>query len=133
MEKKLQEEKTKTRLKEAKKENAESSLGRLLVLPYVTRLSEATARAMTKYGRACAFKPENTLGQQLFRLKDKADSMKMADVIYKVQCKDCRGFYIRETSRLLAVRLKEHHAKADKVTKARAFTRQQRESSQAEE
>ena len=80
------------------------------------------ARVTMKYGRACAFKPGNMLGQQQFRLKDKADSIKMADVIYKVQCKDCTGFYIGETSRPLDVRIKKHHGEADMVTKARAFT-----------
>ena len=57
----------------------------------------------------------------------------MADVIYKVQCKDCPCLYIVETTRPLEVRLKEHRAKADKITKARTFTRQQRKSSLAED
>ena len=74
----------------------QSSSGRLLVLLYVKGLSETTARIMKTYGRTCAFKPRNTLGQQLFRLKDKADLMKMADVVYKVQCKDCPGSCIGE-------------------------------------
>ena len=87
---------------------------------------------MKKYGRSYAFKSSNTFGQQLFRLKDKADSVKMPDVTYKVQCKDWPGFYIRETTRPLDIRLKEHHAKSNKVTKARAFTHQQRKSSPAE-
>ena len=104
VETKLQEEKTKKRMKEEKKGNAESLSVTLLVLPYVKGLSET--RVMKKYGRTCAFKLKNTLGQQLFRLKDKADSMKMADVIYKVQCKDCPSSYIRETSRQLDLRLK---------------------------
>ena len=56
----------------------------------------------------------------------------MVDVIYKVQCKDCPGSYIGETSRLLDITLKEM-ADADKITKARAFTHQQRKCSQAEE
>ena len=77
---------------------------------------------MQNYERMCALKQRNMLGQQLFRLKDKADSMKMADVIYKVQCKDCPSSYIDETPRLLDIRLKEHHAKADKGTKGSAFT-----------
>ena len=59
--------------------------------------------------------------------------MKMAGVIYKVQCKDCPDSYIGKTTRPLKVRIKEHHAKADKVTKARAFTSQERKGSQAEE
>ena len=72
----------------------QSTSGRMLLLPYVKGLSESTGRTMRKYGRTCAFKPGNTLGQKLFRLKDKADSMKMADVTYMVQCKDCPGSHI---------------------------------------
>ena len=61
----------KKKKKDERKKNAELTSGRLLVLPYVKGLSETTARIMMKYGINCAFKPENTLGQQLFRLKDK--------------------------------------------------------------
>ena len=57
-------------------------------------------------------------------LKNKADSMKMVDVIYKVQCKDCPGSYTGETSRSPEFRLKEHHANAGKVSKARTVTSQ---------
>ena len=69
VEKNMQEEKTKKRKKDERKKNAESSSGRLLVLLYVKGLSETTARIMKKYERTCAFKPGNTLGQHLFRLK----------------------------------------------------------------
>ena len=57
----------------------------------------------------------------------------MADVIYKVHCKDCPSSYITESSRPLDIRLKDHCAEADKVTKACNFTHQQRKSSYAEE
>ena len=90
----MQEDKIKKRKKEEKKWNAESPTGSLLVLSYVKGLSETISRLTKKYGRTCAFKPGNMLGQHLFRLKDKVDSMKVADVIYKVQCKDCPGSYI---------------------------------------
>ena len=53
--------------------------------PLYNGLSETTARLLKKYRRTCAFKPRNTLDQQLFRLKDNVDSMTIADVIYKVQ------------------------------------------------
>ena len=85
----MQDGKTKKEKKNEGKENAESSSDKLLVLPYVQGLSETTARIMRKHGRTCALKPMNTLRQRIFRLKDKADSMKMVDMICKVQCKDC--------------------------------------------
>ena len=96
-EKKMQEEMTKKK-KVEKNKNPESTSCRLVVLPYVKGLSETTARIMMKYERTCAFKPGNTLGQQLFRLKDKSDPIEMEDVIYKAQYKDCQGSYIEETT-----------------------------------
>ena len=53
---------TKKKKKNERKKNTESISGRLLVLPYVNRLSETTARIMKKYVKTCAFKPGNTLG-----------------------------------------------------------------------
>ena len=91
-----------------KRKNPVSTSGRLVVLPYVKWLSETSTRIMKKYERTCAFKPGNTLGQQLFRLKDMSNAMKMAGGVYKVQCKDYSGSYISEISQLLYVRLKEH-------------------------
>ena len=43
--------------------------------------------------------------------------MKMTDMFYKVHCKDFPGSYIGVTSRPMDIRLKDHHAKADKVTR----------------
>ena len=59
----MQEDKTKKKKKDERKKNAESTSGRLLTLPYIKGLAETTARIMKKYGRMCAFKPRNTLGQ----------------------------------------------------------------------
>ena len=89
VEKKMQLDKTKKKNKNERKKNPGSTSGRFVVLPYVKGLPETTARIMKKYERTCAFKPGNTLGQQLFRCKDKSDLMKMADIVYKVQYKDC--------------------------------------------
>ena len=109
----MQEGKTKKKRKMRKRKTQESISGRLVVLPYVKGLSGITGIIKKKYDRTCAFKPGNTLGQQLFRLKDKSDPMKMADVIYKVQSKDCPGSYIGEITQPLEVRLKEHHTLFD--------------------
>ena len=126
--------KTKKKKERLKKENPESKSGRLIDIPYVKRLCQTTVRIMKKYERTYAFKPGNTLCQALFRLKDKSNSIMMADVICKVQCKACPGSYIEESTRLLEVRLKEHMLRlADKVTKTRAFTCQQRKSSLAKD
>ena len=51
------------------------------VLPHVDGLSEAAMRVLKKHGISSAFKPANTIGQHLFRLKDTSQS---ADTIYKI-------------------------------------------------
>jgi hypothetical protein len=127
VEKKMK-EKNQSKKKNPKSEPSTPS-GKLVVLPYVKGLSEATARILKKYDRTVAFKPANTIGQQLFKLKDKADHLKMSDAVYKVGCKNCDKCYIGETTRPLYIRQKEHQAEAEKATNTRSFTRQQRKDS----
>ena len=52
---------------------------------------------LKKYEITCTFKS----GQQLFRLKDKSNSMKMADIIYNVQYKGFASSYIMETTTIV--------------------------------
>ena len=100
-----------------------------ITLPYVKGLSEATARIFKKYNRSTCFRPSNKLGQQLFRLKDKADPTKKANAIYQIPCKNCEKVYIGETARPLYVRLNEHQTETDKISDTKTFTRLQRKES----
>ena len=59
----------------------------MALLSYVKGLSEATARVFKKHGISTAFKPTNTIGQHLFRLKDKKDPSVCGDAIYEISCK----------------------------------------------
>ena len=72
-----------------------------MVLPYVKGLSQATACVLKRYYRTVLFRPANTIGQQLFKLKEKADPVKMSDAVYKVSCKKYEKCYIEETTRPL--------------------------------
>ena len=40
--------------------------------------------------------------------KDRLDRLNNSNVVYKINCNDCNGFYIGQTSRLLKIRLTEH-------------------------
>ena len=120
-------DKTKKKSKDAKTDHKKNS--KLVVLPYVKGLSEAAARILQKFDTTACFRPANTLGQQLFKLKDKADPLKQADAIYKVGCKNCELSYIGETTRPLYIRQKEHCAESEKANNTRSFTRQQRKDS----
>ena len=124
---------TKKEKKDPKKKDQEKQRQKLITLPYVEGLSETAARIFKKYHISCAFKPGNTIRQQLFKLKDKADPMKMSDAIYQIECKDCEQMYIGETGRPLQIRIAEHRKEAEEVTRNKKFTRSQRISSLSED
>ena len=102
---------------------------KLVVLPYVNGLSEVSAHVLKKYDMTMVFSPANTIGQQLFKLKEKANHLKMSDTVYKVGCKHCDKYYIGETTRPLYVQQKEHQAEREKATNSRTFTCQHRKDS----
>ena len=114
---------TKKEKKDPKKKDQEKQRQKLITLPYVEGLSETAARIFKKYQVSCAFKPGNTIRQQLFKLKDKADPLKMSDAIYQIECKDCEQKYIGETGLPLPIRIAEHKKEADEVTRNKKFTK----------
>ena len=129
VEKMLSEKKDKTKKKSKETKSETRRNAKLVVLPYVKGLSETAARIFRKFDTTVCFRPANTLGQQLVKLKDKADPLKQADAIYKVGCKNCELSYIGETTRPLYVRQKEHLAESEKANNTRSFTRQKRKDS----
>ena len=91
--------------------------GKLVVLLYMEVLLGVTAACVViQYDRTVSFKPANTIGQQLFKLKDKADPFKMSGAVYKVGCKNCDMCYIGETIRALYAWQREHREGAEKAT-----------------
>ena len=98
-----------------------------VVLLYVNGLSEATPWVLKKYDRAVSFRPASSVGQQLFKPKDKSDPLKMSDKVYNMGYKNCdKYYYIGETSRTLYVWQKENQAEAEKASNTNTFSRQQR-------
>ena len=116
--------------KKTQSENQEKNKG-LVVLPYVSGLTEKVSRVFKKHGYSTAMRPHQTLRNLLVHPKDKRDPLQTAEAIYEVPCKGCSQTYIGETGRLLKTRLAEHKAEADKID-ARAFTRSQRKSTSSE-
>ena len=104
VEKMMKEKKDKIKRKNKDARTEAKKNTKLVVLPYIKGLSETAARIFHKFDTTVSFRPANTLGQQLFKLKDKADPLKQADAIYKVGCKNCELSYIGETTRPLYVR-----------------------------
>ena len=76
------------------KSESSTSSGKLVVVPYVKVLLEVTVCVPTKYDMTMSFRPASSIGQQLFKLRDKYVVLKMAGTIYTVGCKNCDKCYI---------------------------------------
>ena len=50
----------------------------------------------------------NTIGNQVIRVKDKVDKEGKSDVIYQINCQDCDCKYVGESGRMLRDRIEEH-------------------------
>ncbi|XP_072025290.1 uncharacterized protein [Amphiura filiformis] len=122
--------KSKKETKEKKNDN-DPSKG-MVVLPYIEGLSEKLQRIFWKHRIATAMRPHNTLRNLLVHPKDKIESNKTCEVVYRVDCKGCDKTYIGETGRAFGTRLKEHQKDAEKV-KNRTYTRAKRKESLTEQ
>ena len=85
----MQEDKTKKKKTDEKKRTDPASIREVSSPTHHKRTIGNHCKNMTKYDRTCAFKPGT---------KHKSDPMKMADVVYKVQCKHCPCSYTGETT-----------------------------------
>ena len=65
----------------------------LAVLPYVKSGCQRQHPVLEKHFITNAFKAANTIGQHLFRLKDKKDISKSVDAIYKIGYKNYPKHY----------------------------------------
>ena len=50
----------------------------------------------------------NTIGNQVIRVKDKLDKENKINVVYQIDCQDCESKYVGETGRMLGDRIREH-------------------------
>ena len=78
------------------------------VQPYIKGLTEPLIRVLRKHGIKFSNKPTRTLQQEFPSPKDRPETEKQTNVIYKIPCKDCSWRYIGETGRCFETRKKEH-------------------------
>ena len=78
------------------------------VLPYIKDLTEPLSRVRRKHDIKFFNKPTGTLQQEFPSPKDRPETEKQTDVIYKIACKDCSWSYIGETGSCFETRKKEH-------------------------
>ena len=111
-----------------KQENDVKSKG-MVVLPYMSGVSEKLARIFKKRGIVTAMKPQSTLRSLLVHPKDKTDPK---EGVYTIDCKGCDKKYAGEAKRKLKVRVKEHQTETEKVSKEVVYTRDRKRQSHSE-
>ena len=103
---------------------------KMLLLPYVPRLSERSKRACQPLGVKTVCRSRSTFKSALVQVKQPSEDRKNKGVVYEVPCQDCECVYIGETSRTLEKRLNEHKNGVNKHNSnngfaAHAWTNQQ--------
>ena len=97
-------------LKNGKKFDARSCIS----LPYIKGLSESITRSINKNGCDVLYTIPKKLDTLIKRGKDKIDTIKRTDVVYKIECENCNATYIGQTKRHLGTRMKEHNCNIKK-------------------
>ena len=89
-------------------ENLSLEKPRYIAAPYIRGTSERANRIFQKYNIRLGNKPPNTLKNILSKPKDKENKSCASSVIYELECGDCDGKYIGETSKNLYSRIEQH-------------------------
>ena len=79
----------------------------VLVIPYVSGLSENIRRVCRDFNILTSFKSGKTLRGHLTKVKDRMDIAMNSSIVYKIPC-SCGRIYIGETIRRLEQRILEH-------------------------
>ena len=85
-----------------------------VVLPYKPGTSEAIRRVFNNENIRVAFKPSNSIGSRLVRLKDKIPKTQTRNCVYCIKCTQCTAVYIGQTARELGVRIAEHRRRTQR-------------------
>ena len=119
------------RTKKTNKSTSDQSDGRMVVIPYVGGLSEATERIFRKYGISTAVTSYKTLRNLLVHPKDKRTIGQTGECVYKIPCHKCSSTYIGVTGRSYAKRQEEHRKEVESIGN-RTLTRADRKDLAAE-
>ncbi len=93
-----------------KNQNDDSTKWR--ALPYIAKVSEATARILAPFGIKVAHRPSQTIGNKLIRPKNALQETEKSNGVYRIDCDECDCYYVGETKKRLATRLKQHKGAA---------------------
>jgi len=81
---------------------------RIIVLPYVSPLSDFISSFIDSSKALIGFRCLNKLSQLIKVHKDTDQPLSKNNVVYKIQCRDCEATYVGQTKRQLKTRLREH-------------------------
>ena len=81
-----------------------------VTIPYIRCLSENIKNILEEHGVTAFYKPQNTLRQQLVKVKDKQPVEKRSNLVYGITCggEGCTETYVGETLQSIRARLKQH-------------------------
>ena len=94
-------------------ESQEEEKQPLVVIPYVSGVSERIRKACERFNLKVVFKSGPTLRSLLTRVKDPLPKEKLAGVVYQIPCQ-CGKVYVGETQRRLETWVKEHRDACNK-------------------
>ena len=95
--------------KKNNKEKVKEEKRPLVVIPYISKLSEKVAKIYRKYGIDTIHKPTSTIKNNLCKLKDSVHRLERPGANYKISCKKhVKDNYIGETDRAMKFRGYEH-------------------------
>lgn len=77
-------------------------------LPYIRGTSENIQKVLSKHNICVAHKPNNDSKRCFSKLKPKRMEREEANVVYKINCEQCSGTYIGQTSQYLHKRTSNH-------------------------
>ena len=79
-----------------------------ICLPYVKELEDFNKNFIKNYSTKVVYSAKNKLNNIIKLGKDKNDKSNNANVVYKINCKDCNASHVGQTSTRVNVRIKEH-------------------------
>jgi len=88
--------------------NSSTDNKKIIVFPYINKLSESIATTLDKSLYSTGYRILNNLGRFIKAHKDTHDFFNSNNVVYKIFCNDCSASYVGQTKRQLKTRTKEH-------------------------
>jgi len=89
-------------------ESDDPEIKKILVIPYINKISELVAATIDKSRYVIGYRTLNNLGGFVRVHKDTVETFSNNNVVYKISCRDCEASYVGQTKRQLKTRVKEH-------------------------